>query len=200
MVFFLALSKLAFTYLFCWPLASHISEIFSVIYSSKQVGTRNKLIDVIQENFSIENPKIFSILRKVKDIVSYVPPISILLYYAMTDHDRFNEFSTYICGIKLLRCLFFLSTTIPACNRESYRKTRLEKNFTGGCNDLIFSGHVSHFYASLLYLQHYHYFPIPPFLPSIFLGFIIVILKHHYTIDILVVFPVVWCWYSYYIV
>jgi hypothetical protein len=135
---------------------------------------------------------------RVKDAISFFPSLYSAAIFNLYYPELFDDFCNFMCGLVLIRCVFFTSTILPSSAEGAYLKSRLERILIGGCHDLIFSGHVAYCYGSLLFLRHHHF--VPDFLPlytAVLIGIVSVILRDHYTVDVLVVFPVVWAWEKY---
>jgi hypothetical protein len=83
-----------------------------------------------------------------------------------------------------LRAIFFTSTILP----DSSKKCN-ENSAFGGCNDLLFSGHIAISVLTLLYTHHFYQnnyiFRIISVLYISFLSFLILANRNHYTIDVI---------------
>ena len=184
--------KALIVYLGVWPLTNYLSEKFAP-------HPNKPLPDLIQYIFSPLRPylKPFSL---IKDVLAFIPVSYAAIILHLYRPDLIDLFVDYICGLFLLRCIFFSVTILPTSIEDAHLRSFQKKFFVGGCHDLIFSGHVAHYYASILFLQYSNFLPPSDFLSfwmSSIIGIVSIILRHHYTIDVIVVFPVIWCWSSY---
>jgi len=186
-------SKVIFTLGFVWPIVSFITEKIA----HRHMLYNGRLPDVVH----ICTGPLRNIVKpfsRVKDFIAFFPSIYTAVLLNLLHPELFDSFCNFMCGLVFIRCLFFTVTILPSSAEGAYSKSRLERIFIGGCHDLIFSGHVSYCYGALLFLQHHNF--VPGFLPlytSVLIAVVSVILRDHYTVDVLVVYPVVWTWQKY---
>ena len=169
-------------------------SIFLIIYplvklklvdlSGKKNLNKEKLYDplhTIKINKNIEN-----ILYKLNE---FIPVLCILFYiYLCINNNNINAISYFLLGISvifIIKCIISLCTIIP----DASQKCKI-KLLNGSCNDLLCSGHFSIVFLIYLLIIKYklmnknnNYLVL---LIVILYGFIPIITKKHYTIDILV--------------
>ena len=118
----------------------------------------------------------------------------VFLYQIVFYNNSVNifHFLLYLACIQSFRMLCFNVTILPDISGTSHLKSFWQSFFTGGCNDLIFSGHTAYVYGTFWYLYKMHEISLLVYLyGSLFTlgyGLTLVILKKHYTIDILCAF------------
>lgn len=186
--------KVAITLGIIWPLSSLLAEKVHQRYAVTNV----RLPDLVQ----IVTPGLNNLIKpfsRIKDLASFSSSFYGAFMFNIYRPDLFDDFVNFMCGIITVRCIFFLVTILPTSAAGGYSKSRLERIVVGGCHDLVFSGHVAHYYSAMLFLQH-HGFVAPglfPFWGAVLVGIVSIILRDHYTVDVLVAFPVVWAWRDY---
>jgi len=188
--------KVATTLLFIWPLCAWISELVA----QKYLIHNTRLPDLVQIATTPiwENKKMCRKISFIKDIIAFFPSIYGAIVFNLFYPHLFDDFTNFMCGLIIIRCMFFLSTILPTSSSDAHTKGRLERLILGGCHDLIFSGHVAYFYASLLFLQYHSFLTLIPALQSaIMLSTVCIVTRDHYTVDIYVAFLVVNAWKSY---
>ena len=187
--------KAGVTLLIIWPISTWLTNLMAHKYLTHNIRLPD-LIHISTERWW----KSWRYLSRIKDIVVYLPTFYAIIVLNLFYPYLFDDFTNFMCGIICIRCLFFSVTILPTSSDNAHTKGKIERFFFGGCHDLIFSGHVAYYYAALLFLQ-YHGLLFRSSLFSLFstilLSLISIITRDHYTIDILVVFPVVWMWKEY---
>lgn len=171
------------TYCVVWPMSlKYVRDIFPAeIYQRSLQDRLHILIDRYIPNIAIYKP--------ISDYFSLTCVILGSLY--ISDY-RFIQF---LCLCFAMRCLFFSVTILPTPSRKNYKSRWIDAIFTGGCNDLMVSGHILHMYTPLywLYQQNmiYTWFAVTWLCAIVACGTIIIGSRSHYTIDVITVFPVV---------
>ena len=151
--------------------------------SAKKKLNKEKLYDplhTIKINKNIEN-----ILHKLNELLPFV---CIIIYiYLCVNNNNINAFSYLLIGISIIfiiKCILNFSTILP----DSSQKCQV-KLLNGACNDLLCSGHFSIIFLIYLLVIKFNLintYRICLLLVLILYGFIPIITKKHYTIDILV--------------
>ena len=174
------------TYGIIWPL----TQLFTEKFAHNHFFTDIKLPDIGHELTKPLQPYI-SPLKPLKETMVYIPIIYSV--YIFSGH-LLDKFLSFICTIFIIRCLFYSVTLLPQPSHKSRIKSRWKRILYGGLHDIIFSGHVANYYGTLLFLQHHYIIPTTlfPFLSSLFIGLVAITYQDHYTIDILVSYPVIW--------
>lgn len=141
---------------------------------------------------------------KVYDIgAKYLPDLSNNTYLEMAIHsislvipflfgkEIRNEYFNYIPIVFLIRYLFTSLTILPKdkkCNDQEFSFMNL---IVGHCYDKIFSGHFAIVNLTLLILLNYGKIQLfQATLGNLVFGVMILMLRHHYTIDLFVAFLV----------
>lgn len=184
----LNLFKLILTLGVIWPLSSW----FVTENARYHMVPYHPLPDMGQKLLSPYRKAITSYCH-IKDILSMVPSIWGLLWL---NYNTFSHFVNYMCGLVILRCIFFNMTILPTSSPNVYMKSNLEKYLTGGLYDLFPSGHTLYFYAAARFLCYHNMF-IGNFLTeltTLFIGIVSVGSLDHYTIDVLSAIPFVWAY------
>ena len=132
------------------------------------------------------NKNIDNILCKLNELL---PIVCIIIYiYLCVNNNNINAFSYLLIGISIIfiiKCILNFSTILP----DSSQKCQV-KLLNGACNDLLCSGHFS--VVFLIYLLVIKYKLTNNNIHNLLLllvglyGFIPILTKKHYTIDILV--------------
>ena len=160
------------------PAFSFISEKLTDIYYPKKVIIQ----DVIRDMFS----DFYKLLQKTttyRKIIALIPLLYTMFLTITLNNDLFFEFVRYINGIILIKCLFSITTIVP--------------------NVAFMNPTLVHYYAPLLFLQHYNLIWATTYTnsfilySSIFLGFLSVISRKNYTISLFTSFPVIYTWKQY---
>lgn len=172
----------AFVFLIEWPLG-----LFLAKRRGEKLKSKERLPDVIHE-FLPDLRK----LKPINDVGAYLLVGSAILYD--TSFISLNKFGMCISAIHGIRPFFFLSTTLPDASQIAHLKSGMSRYFVGGIHDLVFSGHISNIYVSIMYLWHMGalttimWWILVSF--NILCAIIAVGSRSHYTVDVLVAFPV----------
>jgi hypothetical protein len=175
-----------------------------VYYLSVFFANHNQppLFDIIHHLTKTWPQKTFPMQRKLKDDL-LITLYSMCISFAILNRQLFIIFYYFklIVILNLVRIPFFMSTILPLCQSRKIIKSPFDIRF-GSNFDFMFSGHVSTFLVVSFVLEYefeltiFHGFW---FVLSIFYAIWIVILRDHYTIDVLVAFaitiPSVIYWY-----
>lgn len=155
-------------------------------------------LNKISKNNNINNMKLHDILHNIKikknmnilnKLNEYVPLILMSFYFLLCIyHQQINLISYFLISVSIISLIKFLlniSTILP----DSSRKCTL-KLLNGSCNDLLCSGHYSKVLLIYLLINKFNLLNISHqniiFLIVVSYGFVPIITKNHYTIDILV--------------
>lgn len=89
-----------------------------------------------------------------------------------------------------LRIITKTATILPQSNKKCkppIQRNSIHRFLTGGCNDTIFSGHISQMIIMLLFINKgikHLYIKIILLIFCIFYSFLIIMLQNHYTVDV----------------
>ena len=156
--------------------------------STKKDLNKKKLYDPLQTIKINKNVEI--ILHKLHE---FIPILFMLGYiYLCIYNNHINALSYFLIGISfifIVKCILSFSTILP----DSSGKCQV-KLLSGGCNDLLCSGHFSIVFLIYLLVEKYKLVNKNmncALLVVMLYGSIPIITKKHYTIDILVAIIIV---------
>ena len=174
--------------------------VFLIIYPFIKI----KLLDLSKKN--VNNKVLYDYLNKVKinkttmnilkKLNELIPIIFIILYLGLCIYfkkvNSMSYFLLFISIIFLIKMFLNYSTILP----DSSEKCQV-RLLNGGCNDLLCSGHFSIVFLIYLLIVKYNFINSTYnnylLLITILYGFVPILTKNHYTIDILVaVIIVLW--------
>ena len=175
------------TYVLVWPLSLKLARD-----SGEWSGTRwhAPLFDPVQHYVASWPCRLFENdeLDAGLSLLPYAVPFG-TLWLLWHDPVMLDAFLWYMALLELCRCITFNVTLLPDSSQQAERRVWWWRYVVGGIHDLIFSGHVAHFYAPLLFLKRIHKLSTEWFHVSLILLVVLScqILAHrkHYTIDIL---------------
>lgn len=178
-----------------WPLSLYLvyrfgeSRKFSILFPLSDRG--HQLLDFLG---LCDLAKQWSLLSDLGvHIWNY---IILAIIWSDNDPQQLTDFLLYLSTVLLFRCVCFSVTVLPDASQRAHLKTWLQRIFTGGVFDLMFSGHVAFawmpyffsvqrglvaFWPSWLHLVYYAQFTI--------VCLIAVASHNHYTVDVILVFP-----------
>lgn len=174
--------------------------VFLIIYPFIKI----KLLDLSKKN--VNNKVLYDYLNKVKineatmnilkNLNELIPIVFIILYLSLCIYfkkvNSMSYFLLFISIIFLIKMFLNYSTILP----DSSEKCQV-RLLNGGCNDLLCSGHFSIVFLIYLLIVKYNFINSTYnnylLLITILYGFVPILTKKHYTIDILVaVIIVLW--------
>lgn len=179
-----------------------VLAIISIIYISFHIYLTNHVQETGDEfyNNRIENKKV---VPKVYDIMhKYIPYwednlgignsiclISLIPLFYVNKAQIYFDFIILLLIINLIRDITINVTILPKdkfCDNSKIHN--LLYSFTGGCYDKIFSGHFAFILLLSLLYNSYNVIKNIPFLVlwNVLNAFIILMIRSHYTIDIIV--------------
>lgn len=104
------------------------------------------------------------------------------------------ELVAYMVPILFVRSIFTMVTVLPKSSNATYDPYTAFIN--GGCYDKIFSGHIAVIFVLTLLLNKYKIITFPIFILLNFMNVLITLLiRSHYTIDIVVSFCITYLMY-----
>lgn len=164
-----------------------LSFTFHIVcqYFTEKLSLRykqNPLLDLAHE---ICKDSYFQIGFNYNDIIA---GILILTIFVFGEYQHIESYVLHLSILMILRSISFTLTILPDPSSQSHKKTLLAKILTGGCSDLLFSGHISYSFLSLLYCHHYNLMPnilqIFLYIILIILSILIIIQRKHYSVDV----------------
>jgi cytochrome b subunit of formate dehydrogenase len=183
---YLNISILIITYfIFHSILSNNVQKTGDEYYSNREKNnkTRHKVYDIMHKNLP-ENEDL-NWMTNVIVIISLIPLIK------ENNNQLYFDFIILLILINFIRDITINLTILPknkTCNLNKYND--LQTNLVGACYDKIFSGHFAFvFLLSLIYYSNSIITNIPLLIGwNLFNALIILIVRSHYTIDIVVSF------------
>jgi hypothetical protein len=181
-------------------LVAIIDMVIGIKIENKYKPTQNRdkcIVDLLQETLPdlTDTNTISNQARKgiLKNIVSFDDIFIIIVFIILIMlHGTKYLLDIGILYIILssLRIITKAATILPKSNKKCKPPTQrnsIHRFLTGGCNDAIFSGHVSQMIIMLLFINKgikHLYIKIILLIFCIFYSFFIIMLQNHYTVDV----------------
>jgi uncharacterized membrane protein len=181
---YLNISLLIITYfIFHTILSNNVQKTGDKFYSNREKNnkTRHKVFDIMHKFFP-EKEDLYWMCNVIL-IITLIPLIK------ENNKQLYFDFVILLLLINFIRDITINLTILPknkTCNLDKYND--LESNLLGACYDKIFSGHFAFvFLLSLIYYSNSIITNIPLLIGwNLFNALIILIVRSHYTIDIVV--------------
>jgi hypothetical protein len=175
-------------YLILFTVLLHIISTYVCYIRGKELNKKFKnnkkkrLPDIVHDILPETTNKYISFIREITPLI----PLLLLCHviYKTKYYKLIHEYVKLFCIIYIVRSIMMVSTTLPDPTLEC--KYSL---YGGSCNDLLFSGHISSMFLSILFLcavtqsevLHNSMYTL-----LIFTILLILSSRRHYTIDIIV--------------
>lgn len=157
----------------------------------------NCIVDILQENLPdlTENKLLCKHTRDgiLKNIFSLDDILAIIIFFILIylhGSKYFIDIGILFIFIGTLRIITKTITILPQSNKKCKapdERNSIDRYITGGCNDSIFSGHMSLMLLMLLFINKgikKLYIKIMMLLFAIIYSFFIIMLRNHYSVDI----------------
>jgi hypothetical protein len=170
--------------------------IHAALNYGAQMDAHNYYEQRIKDNKT--TPKVYDIMHKhlphLKDIEwvdNLILGISILPMIYANDPDLYFDFASLLIIVNIIRDITINLTILPKdkeCSIDS--RSSIYQTLVGGCYDKIFSGHFAFvFILSLLYSSYNVVTNVPLLIIwNVINAIVILLIRSHYTIDIVVSF------------
>ena len=157
-------------------------------------ATRGKSInhiylpDILQDNL----PNLFRYHRFIDIFIVIFMIVSFSYLYITVNQTIVYKTLIFLAIVFSVKEIFSYVTVLPDASKCCDQKHETNK-FFGSCNGLIFSGHTASVLAVVYVLSEYvsRSVSVSLYIATIIYGILIVLVRNHYSIDILVAFVVV---------
>lgn len=122
-------------------------------------------------------------------IINDLFPLIAIVYFVSMSYLTSNSLAFWnwlfsISIVYFLRAILFSVTVLPDASKQCN-----DNGLFGGCNDLLYSGHIAVTTITLLYIYHFYLkdyrFKIFSLIYLLAMSFVILANRNHYTIDII---------------
>lgn len=169
-------------YLVWWPLCMWSVNVNAKLFRVKEFPPLPDLGHAIL-------PQISPRYTCISNALSYTSSWSILLYSLFFNPQWRDNYIWYMASLQALRCVCFMVTILPESYLKSSERPLGQKILFGANHDLLFSGHIMHFYAPMLFLHSqgivWGGWWFMAKMMTAMIGMLIVATRSHYTIDVL---------------
>lgn len=177
-------------FIFIKVFTTHLNYTIAKDFYDNRVNqnkTKPKVYD-ISHNYlpNLSHNKFLRILNEIPVVLPFL-----LLFVNV---NIFIEYIFYMFTIFFIRCIFNLATILPKtdyCKNTDDDNFHILSHFHGHCYDFIFSGHFSSFFLfTLILYNHFNHNIYLLVFSNILYALIILLIRAHYTTDILVAFVI----------
>ena len=160
-------------------------EGISVLYLDKYTKYNNNIpLDDFIHNISSKYIKITNNKKLIKDILCYLP----LLYMILKHPSYICKYVDVFIILRLLRIIFNWITILPLVGKKKKINNLFDVfKYNGGNHDLMFSGHTIILLVGVISYMKYYKINLNMYIILYLLitSLSIIIVKEHYTIDVL---------------